>query len=230
MPVIKAEQARAQASAFSMADIEKQAKLVLLGAKVRAEQLLQSAQQEAENLKREAHAQALADGKKEGLAQGVAQGQKQGKEQALSEHRKALTDLAAALTQAVQEIDASRLELEAQAKQAVIRLALAIAAKVTKRQGEQDPAVAQANVEEALRLVIGANDVKVALHPSQVAYLEQALPAIQSRWPNLKHVALIADGTLAPGGARVFSKHGQIDADLDLQLQKISEELLPSGN
>jgi flagellar assembly protein FliH len=229
MPVIKADQPRPSVTTFSMADIEKQAKLVLLGAKVRAEQLLVAAQEEAEALKRTAHAQALAEGKKEGHAQGLQQGQKQGKDQALAEHRANLTTLAAALGLAAQELDAARLELDAQAKKAVIQLALAIAAKVTKRQGEQDPAVARANVEEALRLVIHANDVKIAVHPTQKDYLAQSLPEIQAKWPNLKHVALIADGTVSPGGARIFSQAGQIDADLDLQLQKIAEELLPNS-
>jgi flagellar biosynthesis/type III secretory pathway protein FliH len=44
----------------------------------------------------------------------------------------------------------------------------------------------------------------------------------------MKHVELIADGTLAPGGCRIFSGGGQIDGDLDLQLNRIAQELLPS--
>src|SRR5436190_13087449 len=110
MPVIKADQPRPQVTHFSMADVEKQAKLVLLGAKVRAEQLLQSAQQEAEALKREAHAKALVEGKKEGLAKGLEEGRKQGKDQAVAEHRANLTTLATVLTQAAEQLDAARLQ------------------------------------------------------------------------------------------------------------------------
>src|SRR3954470_6636014 len=101
MAVIKAEQAPATVSTFSMADIEKQAKLVLLGAKVRAERLLVAAQQEAEQIKKEAHAQALVEGRKEGLVQGLEQGRQQGRDQALAEQRQQLAQLAAAMTQAV---------------------------------------------------------------------------------------------------------------------------------
>jgi flagellar assembly protein FliH len=228
MAVIKADQTPATVSTFSMADIEKQAKLVLLGAKVRAERLLMAAQQEAEQIKKEAHAQALVEGRKEGLTQGLEQGRQQGKDQALAEQRQQLAQLAAAMTQAVQELEASKLMLEAEGKTAVIRLAIAIAERVTKRLGVIDPKVAEANVDEALRLVVHGTDVRIAVHPSQKGMLAEVLPRIQAKWPALKHVDLIADPALAPGGCRIFSGAGQVDADLDLQLTRIAEELIPN--
>jgi len=55
MAVIKAEQSPAsKLSAFSMADIEKQAKAIVIAARLRAERLILVAQQEAEELKRAA--------------------------------------------------------------------------------------------------------------------------------------------------------------------------------
>lgn len=228
MAVIKAEQAPATLSTFSMADIEKQAKLVLLGAKVRAERLLVAAQEEAEQIKREAHAQALVEGRKAGIAEGLELGRRQGKDEALAGQRKELTELVGAMTQAVQELDAARLALESESKTAVIRLAIAIAERVTKRLGVVDHGVAVANVDEALRLVVHSADVRIAVHPAQKATLADVLPRIQAKWPALKHVELVEDATLAPGGCRIYSGGGEVDADLDLQLARIAEELVPS--
>jgi flagellar assembly protein FliH len=227
MPVIKAESAPTLAN-FSMADIEKQAKLILLGAKVRAEQLLTAAQHEADNLKRQAHAHALVDGKREGIAKGLEEGKKLGREEALNEQRQALAQALTALTQAAEELNASRLHLESEARTAVIQLAIAIAERVTKRMGVLDPIVAQANVDEALRLVVTGTDIRIAIHPSQKDTLADILPRLQAEWPQFKHIDLIADGTLTPGGCRIFTQSGQIDADLNLQLQKIAEDLLPT--
>src|SRR3954470_5862378 len=154
MAVIKAEQAPATVSTFSMADIEKQAKLVLLGAKVRAERLLVAAQEESEQIKREARAQALVEGRKAGIAEGLELGRKQGRDEALAQQRQALTELVGAMTQAVTELDAARLALDSESKTAVIRLAIAIAERVTKRLGAVDAQVAVANVHEALRIVV----------------------------------------------------------------------------
>jgi len=229
MPVIKAEQSPIQnLNVFSMADIEKHAKAIVIAAKVRAERFIHAAQQEAEELKRKAHAEALVEGKKAGLAQGIEEGKKLGREDALNEQRQQLAGLVTTLTQTVQELETARQKLQSDAQQAVVALAIAIAERVTKRQGLLDPIVAQNNVEEALRLVVHSVDVRIALHPSQKAALAEVLPRIQAKMPNLKHVDIIADGTLEPGGCRVFSGSGQIDGDLQLQLDRIAQELVPT--
>jgi flagellar assembly protein FliH len=228
MPVIKADQTPPTVSTFSMADIEKQAKLVLLGAKVRAERLLVAAQEEAEQIKREAHAQALVEGRKAGIAEGLELGRQQGRNEALAAQRNDLTQLVGAMTQAVSELDAARLALEAESKTAVIRLAIAIAERVTKRLGVLDHEVAVANVDEALRLVVHTADVRIAVHPTQRATLADVLPRIQAKWPALKHVELVEDAAITPGGCRICSGGGEVDADLELQLARIAEELVPA--
>ena len=228
MAVIKAEQSPvSQLAAFSMADIEKQAKAIVIAARIRAERIMVAAQQEAEDLKRTAHAQALVEGKKQGIVQGIEEGRALGREEALGEQRQALANVIGALSASAQELEGARVALESEAKQAVVALAIAIAERVTKRLGLLDPAVAQANIEEALRLVVHSVDVRIAIHPSQKETLVDVLPRLKAAWPEMKHVELIADGTLAPGGCRVFSGGGQIDGDLDLQLTRIAQELIP---
>jgi flagellar biosynthesis/type III secretory pathway protein FliH len=41
-------------------------------------------------------------------------------------------------------------------------------------------------------------------------------------------VQLIEDASLSPGGCRVFSESGAVDADLETQLDRICVELLPA--
>jgi flagellar assembly protein FliH len=197
---------------------------------VRAERLLVAAQEEGEQIKREAHAQALAEGRRAGIAEGLELGRKQGRDEALAGQREELAELVGAMTQAVQELDGARLALEAESKTAVIRLAIAIAERVTKRLGVVDAEVAVANVEEALRLVVHSADVRIAVHPSQRATLTDVLPRIRAKWPALKHVDLVEDGSIAPGGCRIYSGGGEVNADLDLQLARIAEELVPGPN
>jgi flagellar assembly protein FliH len=228
MPLLKAESPPLQPSSFSMAEFEKQAKAIVAAAQIRGERFVRAAQEEAADIKRRAHATALAEGRRDGLAKGIEEGRKLGCDEALAEQRQSLAQLVSALTQAAEELDAQRIALEAEAKQAVVRLAIAIADKITKRQGALDENVALANIDEALRLVVSSADVRIAVHPTQRAALAETLPRISAKWPNLKHVELIADGTLLPGGCRIFSGGGQIDADLQIQLDRIAAELLPS--
>lgn len=215
--------------AFSMKDIESQARAILVRAQQKAEELLSAAQVEAAELKKQAHAAGLVEGRADGCAQGRQEGFKAGRDQALNEHREQLTTLITALTVAMTQLDASRRQIEAAAKKDVIDLAIAIARRATKRQGVLDPQTVVANVEEALKLVSHASDIRIAIHPSQKAILTEALPRLQHQWPSLSHVELIADDSLCPGGCRVFTAQGQVDGDLEEQLRRIVAGLLPGA-
>ena len=80
-----------------------------------------------------------------------------------------------------------------------------------------------------MKLAVGAADVRIAIHPAQRATLTAALPALRAEWPLLKHVELIEDAALGPGGCRIHTRGGLIDADLDTQLDRVIEDLLPKG-
>ncbi|HEV2294367.1 MAG TPA: FliH/SctL family protein [Tepidisphaeraceae bacterium] len=227
MGLIKSANAPVAMIPFSMKDIETQARALMNRAKERAEGLLIEAQKEAENLKAAAKVEGLVEGKREGLVKGLEEGRKSGAQQALSEHRTQLANLTKALTEAAADLDASRQQLQAEALMEVIDLSVAIAQRVTKRQGLIDPQVLTANLNEAMKLVVASADVRIALHPSQKQYFLDALPQLALVWPALQHVQLVEDDTLAPGGCRVFSRGGQIDADLDGQLDRVIADLMP---
>ena len=109
----------------------------------------------------------------------------------------------------------------------VLNLAIVIAERVTKRQGLLDPAVAVANVTEAMKIVVHASDLRIVIHPNQQTALDEALPRLKVQWPELQHVELVADETLEPGGCRLYTTHGQVDGDLNEQLRRIAADLLP---
>jgi len=80
-----------------------------------------------------------------------------------------------------------------------------------------------------MTLAVHAADVRIALHPSQLQKLQQELPNLRLSWPQMKHVELVADESVAPGGVRIHSQHGQVDGQLDTQLDRIIRELMPGG-
>lgn len=227
MPLIKSPNLPVATTPFSLADVERAAKATLLRARQQAEQLLAAAQAEGETLKAEAHAQGIAQGREEGLAQGLEQGKQAGQQQALNEHRAQLRQSIAALNKVASALDASRTDLESCALTEVVKLAVAIARRVTKRQGLLDPHVLTSNLTEAMKLVTQATDIRAAIHPTQRATLDAALPELGLQFPNLQHVKIIEDATLAPGGCRIFTEEGELDADLAGQLDRIAAELLP---
>lgn len=227
MPLIKSANAPPAATPFSLADVERVAKTTLLRARQQAEQLLAAAQAEGEALKINAHVQGMAEGRQEGLAKGFEEGRQAGHQQALNEHRSQLQQSLAAVTRIATTLEASRADLEATALAEIVKLSIAIARRVTKRQGLLDPEVLAGNLAEALKLVVQSTDIRVAIHPSQRATLDDALPRLRLQWPNLVHVKVIEDATLDGGGCKVFTENGQVDADLAGQLDRIAAELMP---
>jgi flagellar assembly protein FliH len=230
MGLIKAANAPAKAATvFSMRDVEAQAREILLRAQSQAEQLLAAAQAEGEELKKRMQAEGFAAGRAEGMQKGTDEGKKAGHQSALAEHKVQLTQAVATLGAALQQVENSRKELETDALTEVVELAVAVARRVTKRQGELDSTVLVENLREAMKLVVHAADVRVAVNPRQKSVLAEAMAKLKLEWPTLEHAEVIEDATLAPGGCRVFTLHGRIDADLEGQLDRVVADLLPAA-
>ncbi|HEV7300456.1 MAG TPA: FliH/SctL family protein [Tepidisphaeraceae bacterium] len=231
MGLIKSTHAPPTMSTFSMRDVEAHAKSILIRAQQQADALLASAQGEAASMRDTACHEGFVAGHEAGTAEGLAQGTKQGLEQgaaaALAEHRAALTAALNALTTAMAEIDASQRAMETEALRDVIELATAIARRVTKRQAMLDPEVLLANLNEAMKLVVQASDLRVAINPAQRATLDAAIPQLGIEWPSLAHATIVDDPSLSPGGVRVFTRQGRVEADIDGQLERVINELLP---
>lgn len=227
MALIKAQSAPQSARIFSMADIEDSARQRLERAHQQADILLADAQVEADALRKAASDQGQAEGFERGFENGLKEGHAIGHQQALNEFRQQFSELVGALGEMAVQIDRSRQKLESQATGEVVQLAIAIAERITKRRGIVDPQVLLANLGESMRLVVRHADLRIAIHSSQKKLLEQVLPQLKLKWPGLEHVHLVEDEQVAPGGCRLDSANGTVDADLGTQLDRIVAELVP---
>jgi flagellar assembly protein FliH len=212
-----------------MADIETAARNVLLRARKQADAILAAAQSEAEQLKIAAKAEGLAEGRREGQKTGHTAGLEAAKKQALVDRQQEVTNAINACVGAANQFESNRVELAASGVNELVKLALAVARRVTKRQAALDPQVLSNNLAEAMQLVLHAADVRIVVNPAQKATLERILPELRITWPTLKHVELIEDATVAAGGCRLHTATGQINADLDSQLDRIVADLLPDS-
>ena len=230
MALIKSSNAPPSLSPFSMRDIEAQATALLRGARRAAEQLLAGAQREADALKLQARAEGLTEGERDGLAKGLEEGRRSGHQAAMNEMKAQLGQVWAALSSAVTQLESARIELEAAGITEVVELSSAIARRVTKRKAAIDPVVLTENIREAMSLAVHAADVRIVINPAQRQTLTQELPKLQLHWPNLKHVELVEDASVSPGGCRVMTRHGEVNAQIDTQLDRVIAELMPENS
>ncbi|MFT3786067.1 MAG: FliH/SctL family protein [Tepidisphaeraceae bacterium] len=233
MGLIKSTSSRAGAPAlFNLADIEASAQAMVARARAQADQLLAAATQQAEQTRASAYARGLAEGKAEGLKvgreQGLANGLAEGKKQAHAEQKAKLTELVATLTKTVAALDSAYRVVEEQAKAEALQLALAIAQRVCKTLGKLDVGVVEANVREAIRILVNKQVVRVSVHPTQRDGLFDLLPQLKLAWPQLQHVDVLGDESVQPGGCRVASGAGEVDATIDGQLDRLVDQLAPT--
>jgi flagellar assembly protein FliH len=134
--------------------------------------------------------------------------------------------LAELLRNAARSVEEKRAELVAAGERDLVKLALAIAAKVVKAAVALDRPVVEENLRRAVELTARRRELRVRLHPDDLARIEAYLPALRRDFSDLQSVALEADPSVARGGAIVQTREGSVDATIAAQLDQIERGLL----
>lgn len=215
------------AAALSLPDIEREAAAILARAREEAQKIVASTREQS----RADVTRAVAEGRKRGREEGRREGRehalREARARALEEQRTRLSQLTAALTAAADEYDAARHRLFSEAETGLVRLALAIARRVCKRVAAVDPGVAVESVRAVLELTDRVGDIELHLNPAQCDALMQELEELARHMGRARHVRVVADTSVPTGGCRAVGAAVEVDARLDVQLDRIAELLCP---
>ncbi|MFN9992154.1 MAG: FliH/SctL family protein [Phycisphaerales bacterium] len=216
---------------LDLGDIAEQGRRMLADAQRQAEEIVSRAKVERERLLAGAREQGFEAGRVEGVRAGTEQGAVQAHADAIVEARARLEPLDQAFAIALDSFVARRNELEQQASQQVIRLALEIASRVVKRQVECDPSIVADQVRDIIRLCMGPGRVTVRIHPADESVLREVLPRLCDGARDPSSVSLESDASLARGSCMIrHAGGGWIDAGVRMQLDRIADAILPLGN
>jgi flagellar assembly protein FliH len=180
----------------------------------RAREILRDAEAERDRMREEGRRA----GYEAGLALGRAEAEREGRERTAS--------VADALRRAVEGVEAARVKLAAEAEPDLIRLAIRVAEKIVKAEVVSGRPLASANLRRALELTARRRDVRVRVHPADLAAIEASLPELRRGLSDLGSVALEADAAVARGGCLVSTPEGSVDSDVAAQLAEIERGLL----
>jgi len=109
---------------------------------------------------------------------------------------------------------------------AAVRLSAAMAAKIVRGELRDRPEITLSLVREALELAAGSPDVRLKLNPSDFRSLGGETRRIIESMPALGNAEVVADESVGPGGCLVETRFGAIDQRIEVQLDRIAEELL----
>ncbi len=152
------------------------------------------------------------------FARGFEQGERSGRAKA-DERADALVQQ---LTNALAELAAARARVIGETERQLVELALAIARRIVHREVSIDADLLVAMARVALDRVADASRVTVRVNPDDY----QRLGATRVAAMASSNVSVTSDARIPPGGCRVESDMGTLDAGIDAQLHEIAQALL----
>lgn len=242
MALVKQSNAREmarEAIVLDLGDLQRQGDQILALARDHASKVIAEGRKERDRLIADADAQGRAAGTASGHAEGLKLGQAEGRAAALKERSERLAALESAWQQNLESFQSMRDDLIADAGRDVLRLAVLIAERITKRAIQLNPQAAVDQLAAVLAVVVRPTELVVRLHPSDRGVVTDALPKLVERFTQARHVELIDDATLQPGSCIATTRSvaapgttasllpGEIDASIGTQLDRIVEVLLP---
>ncbi|MCG6154506.1 FliH/SctL family protein [Rubinisphaera margarita] len=210
---------------FNYEDLRGRCENYLDSVRQQAQQLLTDAQDNAEKIKQAA----IKEGREVGLKQGLLEAEKsiqtRVKQEAAAAVDAKLKTVLPSLKQAVAEVHQIRDQAESYWHDQAIDLVMAMTGKLVHRMLERDPGIGVERLQEVLKLVVGQSELQIEVAESDLAALQEELEQVTKR-VSQTGVKLIGQAELKPGDYRVLMKYGEIDARVDVQLQRIIEELV----
>lgn len=153
----------------------------------------------------------------EARAAGLREGEAAGRSRAAADQQPVMDRMA----RAIGELAQFRPRLRHEAEGDMIRLSLAIARRILRRELSVDPGAMHGLVLGALEKLQSQEIQRVRVHPSHVApvdaCLRQAVPGTS--------VEVIGDPSREPGTVVFETTHGDLDASIDCQLREIERGL-----
>jgi flagellar assembly protein FliH len=142
-----------------------------------------------------------------------------GVERGRSEARAEQAALSAALAAAATELAAARAELPARWEPALLDVAVGVAGAIVRRELAERPEHWLAMLRDGIRRAVDRERVVVRVPPTLAAHLEGALPDLRATLAEVRELTLQTDATLAETACRVETRFGEVDLDVDVQLE-----------
>lgn len=169
--------------------------------------------QEIEAIREKAYQEGYKTGKRLGFDEGVSQGRAK-----IAELEGSLVSILSELT-CVGETVVRNLEKE------LLILSLRIAARIVKKEIQQDEKVILEVVRSAIKHTFDKDGLKVKMNPLDVELMKRFEGDLLSEIRGLKGLIMLEDESISRGGCFIETAYGDIDARIESQVEIVLDEL-----
>lgn len=178
-------------------------------ARLEAERVLAEAEKEALKIREEA--------KEQGLLEGRCQGESEGRKEYAAKSRE--------LQKILLEIQAQRRAVIQRYREDLLTLVKAMTDRLVQYEVSLNPLVIKACFRNAMEYVVENSLVKAHLSPESFQHLKEEGLNDPSLFGGRNRVQLLEDPSVAPGGCRLESTFGEVDATLESCREKLYQDI-----
>jgi len=215
-----------EADHFNYEDLRARCENYLESVRDQTREMLTQAQQKAEQVRLRAKEQGHQEGYLQGLKEAEQKNTQQLQQQAEQLAQKKLQTVLPLLQQASQEIGHERQACLSRWESQAVELVQAITEKIIHRSLPQDPEIVKERVEEVLKLTVGNSQIVIRIAEQDLESLEPYRESILATLSQQAQVKLVGEAGFTSGDIVVSTEHGEVDARIETQLERIAEELL----
>lgn len=226
--LLKAEAFRSLGSkiAYNFNDIEKRCEEYILTVRNQTRQMIIDAQQEAEQIKQEAFLAGKKQGHEEAQHEVEASIQSRSEEIANRSVEERLGTIYPAMQAAVEGLQNEQVNWRKTWDATAVDICLYIAEKLIRHELKSHPESVNEMMSEALKLASGTQHIRFHLNPIDIAQLGEGTKAFITNLTGCQTCEVIEDESISSGGCFIETQHGTIDATIEAQLERISQELI----
>lgn len=169
----------------------------------------------------EARETAIREGHKIGEEKGFAKGEREGLQEAKLDWQTLMQET----EMLIQELQTSRMSLLKSSEEEMIHLVIAFARSVIKAEVDSREEIILRNLDAAINKVADVDKIVLRINIRDKAMCEAHKDNLLRRLGTVSDLRIIEDQTLSPGGVKIETSVGTIDATIESQTQELEQSL-----
>ena len=187
-------------------------------AKAEAETIKKAARLEVDSLREKAY--------KEGYAVGEDKGRAAGETEGLHEVQLDWKNLMLESEALVNELQTSRMGILKSSEEEMLKLIIAFAKSVIKVEPVAQPEIILHNIDQALNRVSEVDKIVMRINLRDKSMCQAHKDQFLARLSSVSELRIVEDSTLSPGGIKIETGVGTIDATIESQARELEKALL----
>jgi flagellar assembly protein FliH len=212
-------------------NIEEETAKIIEMAKKSADNIFKTANAEADTVRKtlkleveEARNKAHKEGFALGEEKGIAAGEKSGLDEGRMEWRSLIQETEALIT----ELQTSRMGILKASEEEVLKLVLAFAKKVLRSECLSRPEIILNSIDAAINKISEVDKIVVRINLRDKSMAESKKSEFMKHLSGMGELRIIEDSALTPGGLKIETGVGSIDATIESQAEELEKNLLKS--